>query len=149
MEEEVRHIPCYCRKDRSLLMQVIGKMTFFVVPDFMTHWWTTIGTTIYYPTSVADPDADSLAGMRAHEMIHVEQWRDHPVCMVLLYLLFPLPVLFSGRWFIERSAYLLDILAGRYSVDRAVEDIWSSYLWPWPRLLMRRWFEAKTFRRMT
>lgn len=130
------------------MMQVMAKLLYPFAPDFMTDWWTTIGTTIYYPTSVMDLDADSLAGVRAHEMVHVEQWRAHPVCMVFLYLFLPLPVLFSGRWFIERPAYLLDILTGRYSVDRAVETLWSNYLWPWPRFFMKRWFEDKTFRRM-
>lgn len=135
--------PRYVRKDRSLLMHGLDIVLHPFVPDFMTRFWTTLGGTIYYPEGVPDPLAKEHDGIRAHEMVHFNQWQEHPICMVLLYLFFPLPFLFSGRWFIERPAYLLDILSGRFTVDAAVDSLWRSYLWPWPRPLMRAWFEAR------
>jgi len=58
-----------------------------------------------------------------------------------LNFLVPLPVLLSGRWYVEREAYLDEIRRGRKTIDRAVEQLWGfGYLYPWLPFLMRRWF---------
>jgi hypothetical protein len=54
-----------------------------------------------------------------------------------------LPVYLSGRWFIERHAFLGDIKLGRITLDAAIETLVHKYGNPWPRGSMRRWFEAR------
>jgi hypothetical protein len=81
-----------------------------------------------------------------HELIHVEQQRGpwglfKSFC---LYFLFPLPVLFSGRWYIERDPYLkVDIARGRKSPRSAAEQLWRDYFYPWPKNRMHQWFDAE------
>jgi len=60
-----------------------------------------------------------------------------------LYLFLPLPVLFSGRWYFERHAYLHNIINHGYSIERVVDTLWNNYLWCWPKPLMKKWFERK------
>jgi len=140
----------YKRKDNSPLMRLIAFVLRPIVPRFQERFWTTIGRTIYYPTGVYDPLSPVHTRARNHELMHVEQFRTAgcgvPWIGVLvlapLYLLLPLPVLFSGRWFMEREPWLMDIRAG-VSVERAVQVLWSSYAFPWPRFLMRRWFNKR------
>lgn len=100
--------------------------------------------TITYPNELGIPVNVELYGIVIrHELVHVDQltpWWG-PLWALLLYVLLPLPVLLSGRWFFERHAYLVQLRAGVYTIDLAVETLWKSYLWPWPRSWMRRWFE--------
>jgi len=63
--------------------------------------------------------------------------------MFWLVWLLPLPVLFSGRWFIERAAYLDGIIKYGDDVEKCVNTLWDGYLWPWPKPLMRKWFYKK------
>lgn len=85
----------------------------------------------------------------AHELHHVAQFKTWwgPWLIPLLVTLLPLPALFSGRWFVERRAYLDDVINGRLTVDDAVAVLWNSYGWCWPRPLMRRWFVDQLRRR--
>lgn len=131
------------RKDSSLLMRAIG----WVLPSF-SLFWTTYRlpfciARICYPKFVNDPreHKDTIA----HEMVHVRQFQGAlgPLKMLLLATVFPLPVLFSGRWLIEREAYLNDIRAGRHTIDAAVDVLWRAYGYPWPKSLMRSWFKKK------
>jgi hypothetical protein len=116
-----------------------------------SSWWSTIrfplqrATRIYHPRGI-DPHDPRHAGTLVHEMVHVErQWSRWwgPWIVPILYLLLPLPVLMSGRWWIERPAYLADIRAGRMTIDRAIEVLQTQYWRPWPRAWMRRWFERQ------
>jgi hypothetical protein len=98
---------------------------------------------ITYPDAVEKPMASRLV---SHELIHARwlaKWWG-PVAGLLLAALVPLPIFFSGRWFIERHAHLHDIEAGYCTVEKAADRLWNKYLWAWPRPLMRRWFEKKT-----
>lgn len=81
----------------------------------------------------------------AHELHHVKQFSTWwgPWLIPLAAVLFPLPILFSGRWWIERQAYLADIKAGRDTAEGAVTTLWRFYGWPYPKCLMRRWFTAQ------
>jgi hypothetical protein len=135
------------RKDQDWFMVILG---FILGETFMTKWWTTYRfpfchARIAFPTSLTVEKAIIQEGTLQHELIHVEQFRPWwgPPAILLLEVLFPLPFLFSGRWFVERPAYLQDIIAKRRTVDRAVDILWRGYKWPWPRSLMRAWFARK------
>lgn len=133
----------FVRKDRSLLMQALAWVLAPLLGGreaFMRQWWTTLGTTIYYPVDVEHPHDHPMV---EHEAVHALQFQRWGwLALGLLYVL-PLPVLLSGRWWIERPAYLVDILAGRRTPEQAADILWGSYLWPWPRPWMLRWFEKK------
>lgn len=139
MEREVRLIA----KHRSRAMRVLGLL---LGRRFVNDFWTTYRlpfqshVTVAHPPRVTRPEAH--ADVLAHEMHHVRQFTPWwgPVVVPLLAGLLPLPFLFSGRWFVERGAYLEDIRRGRYDVSTAVEVLWRHYAWAWPRPLMRRWF---------
>jgi hypothetical protein len=113
---------------------------------FMARYWTTIGSTIYYPACVSDPLA--YPTVLEHELVHVRQWRRWGLWMWLSYLLLPLPVglcWFRFRW--EREAYLVELAhapsgpARDREITRIVDALWYGYAFPWPRSWMRRWFE--------
>jgi hypothetical protein len=94
---------------------------------------------ITYPDDVKDPENQPQV---PHELIHattLEQWWG-PFLIPLFAILLPLPIVFSGRWFIERRAYLEDIKSGVETVDSAVYNLWNYYLMCWPTSLMRKWF---------
>lgn len=93
--------------------------------------------------------------MWRHEAVHVAQFSTWygPYVYPLLATILPLPMFFSGRWFIERDAFLSDIRSTigdrphtdlcTYVVNEYVEHLHQSYLRPWPRPLMRKWFQKK------
>lgn len=141
MKAEPRIIP----KSKSPLMWlfslVLGK-------SFMTDFWTTYRlpfcrAKITYPDSVKNPE--EYHWVIDHEMFHVKQlapWYG-PIWMLLLATLFPLPMFYSGRWFIERHAYLHDIKRGQIGIVAAVDTLWNGYGRCWPRESMRKWFQAR------
>jgi hypothetical protein len=113
--------------------------------DFLSHFWTTIGRTIYYPTRVADPFAHP--DVLEHELVHVRQWQRWGVLFWISYVLLPLPfglAWFRFRW--EREAYLVQLARATdrdREIARIVDALWFGYARPWPRSWMRRWFERK------
>ncbi len=138
------------RKDRSRLMRAIAVVLWPLGIDFK-RFWTTLRlplgeSTIYYPAHVADPMADRCVTVVRHELVHVAQQRTAAglARSYLLYLLFPLPVLFSGRWFIERRAFLVDIEDGARTPTQCADLLWRQYFYPWPRRLMVEWFRANS-----
>ena len=120
---------------------------------------------IWVPDSyMSRPDfIERYDGVLSHELVHCHQqstWWG--VVMTLLQVtVLPLPVFFSGRWFVERHAYLRDIRRKkktRYNIrgdgkimeysDRevmtpeiAAQKMWDQYGWPWPKRLMVKWFK--------
>lgn len=116
--------------------------------EFHQRYWTTLGRTVYYPTSVHDPLAHP--DILDHELVHVRQWQRFGPLLWLSYALVPLPfglAWFRFRW--EREAYLVQIerAADRErEIERVVQTLWSGYGWPWPRPWMRRWFERNAGR---
>jgi len=122
-------------------MRLLGR----VMPKrFLTDFWTTLGRTIYVPDHVSD--AFLYPSMVAHECTHVDQYIRHPVRFVLGYLLFPLPLgLAYCRWRYERIAYMYNLWENptANNVEAIVQTLWSNYGWPWPKFLMRRWFNKQ------
>ncbi len=137
-------------KNDSWFMCMVGK----VWPKFITYFWTTVRVfgsrpTIYYPTTITLKDdvvmPASVTPILEHELVHVEDMRGiwGLIRFALLYFIFPLPIFFSGRWFLERKAYLVNIVKHGYSIDFVVNMLWESYGWCWPRNLMVNWFIQK------
>lgn len=116
------------------------------MPSFMKRWWTTYRwpfctPVISFPVGVDPAEHQSII---EHELVHVRQLTSWPLLwFYLLYLVFPLPVLFSGRWFVEREAFLHDIRNRRCTTGQAADTLWASYGWCWPRQWMLRWFEER------
>ena len=114
----------------------------FFRPDFMKYFWTTIGNTIYYPTNVVNPHSKKYNTTIKHELVHVAQYEKHGKLLFLfLYVFFPLPVFFSYyRWKFEREAYLVEIKSKK-DIDFVVDLLHDAYVMPWPKSLMKKWFE--------
>lgn len=142
------------KKSESKLMRFLAFILKPITPDFMRDFWTTwpFNETIYVPTKYDfDPDWGMPTWEKRHrevlehESVHIEQAKRWTVpIFALMYLVFPMPILFAwGRWRIERDAYLTQL---RASTDKAatiewiVDTLWHSYAWTWPRAWMRRWF---------
>ena len=118
-------------------------LRFIVNPDlYMTYRFPfQKAVRITYPKYITDINNPECVNIIKHEMIHAEifyKWWGPPV-MIFLDILFPLPVLFSGRWFIERRAYLHDIHNGYRTVDSSVDALCKYYFFPWPKSKMRSW----------
>lgn len=127
---------------------------FFLGKGFMENFWTTYrlpfkGPVITYPDSndisKFENIPDWAVPVLEHEMIHVEDLRSTwgLVKSALLVSVLPLPVLFSGRWFLERHAYLHGMVKYGDDVDERVEALWNGYFYPWPKSLMKKWFLKK------
>lgn len=133
-------------KRDSRLMRLLARVLRPVgTRGFMEHFWTTIGRTIYVPTSVGDPYAHP--DVLEHELVHVRQWQRWGVLFWLSYVLLPLPVgLAWFRFYWEREAYLVQLARARdreREITRIVDALWFGYARPWPRRWMRRWFTRK------
>ena len=131
-------------KDKLPLMKCLA---FFLGKRFMTDFFTTYRIPFCSPViacpvgvNTARVHLDYAQTMR-HEMYHVRQFAPWygPIWMLLLVALVPLPILWSGRWLVEREAYLSDIRHGA-DLEAVVQVLWHDYGWCWPTPLMRRWF---------
>ncbi len=134
-----------------LLDGAVRVLTFGRQSAYMTGYVTTIGATIYVPTSWSDrADLDRYVTMR-HEAVHLRQFRRYTwLGMSLLYLLpiFPLG-LAIGRARLEWEAYAetlraiaetRGIAAAREPQVRAhiVKQFTSGaygWMWPFPRMV--------------
>lgn len=145
---ETQHNVKLLCKIQSVLMRIVGFLLTFVTPGFMKNFFTTVRLpfqkqpVIYFPVNRNPMD---YLDVSEHELIHADQQRTSWGLLKSFWLLwlFPLPIIFSGRWFIERHAFLLDIKAGRLTIEAAVYLLWRFYGLAWPPFLMRRWFNAR------
>jgi hypothetical protein len=136
----------YRAKEDSRFWRALGR----VWPAQLERFWTLVRLpfgrpVIWVPPSGVSVTTRQLDGVTLHELHHVRQvatWWGL-VLVTMLNFALPLPVLLSGRWFVERRAYLGDIRRGGITAEDVAELLWSGYLWPWPRSWMRRWFEAE------
>lgn len=111
------------------------------------NFWTTIGSTIYYPDNL---DPNKFPEVIEHEKTHIAQYKKLTAPLFLfLYVLIPLPIFFAYfRWKFEREAYLVEaklyLAEKRTNVNELVENMvqtmWAGYVFPWPKSLMRKWF---------
>jgi len=134
-------------KKDSLVMKITVIFLKPFCPDFMTNFFTTYRLpfqkgTIVYPDGL---DPMRFSDVLEHELIHIEQEKTAWGLFksAILVSVFPLPIIFSGRWYLEREPYLNDIRKGRYTVEEAVDLLWGSYGWAWPKSLMTKWFKDR------
>jgi len=141
----------------SKLIDVALKLlTFGGQREFMTHYHTVIGSTLYTPASWENtPDLDRLITLR-HERVHLRQRRrlSFPV-MAFVYLIPFFPVgLAYGRARLEWEAYEetlsataelrgLGALRSRALRDHIVRRFTGAdYGWMWPfRSVVERWYD--------
>jgi hypothetical protein len=117
------------------------KLAMWIRPELKHSWVALWGGRVFYPTYIFDPLSDKYEDTVRHELVHVRQWRKGWFKFVALYFIFPLPVLFSGRWFIEREAYLEQIKADPFINPSWISSVlWENYLCPWPKSWMTKWF---------
>jgi len=143
--EEKLNVRLIDKKDLTL-MRVLGTLLKPFTPNFMDSFFTTYRLPFQKKGIIAYPVGCNpmlYSGVLEHELMHVEQQKTAWGLFksALLVSIFPLPVVFSGRWFIERGPYLNDIKKKRRTVERAVNVLWGSYGWCWPKPLMRRYFK--------
>jgi hypothetical protein len=163
LDEIRQEIPGFrvVRKDRSRFQRLIDAalrvVTLGAQRGYLTHYQTTIGSTVYVTPDWDDlPAAQRLVTMR-HERVHLRQFRRYTlVGMAVLYLLVPLPL--GLAWFrarFEWEAYTESIRAAAELHGRAhVEDprfrerilgqfTSGAYGWMWPfRRQLDRWYDA-------
>jgi hypothetical protein len=123
----------------------VRKLLRFAVAD---DFWMTYRLPFQKDVRVTYPDKElspATSDVLKHELFHVVQFSTWygPIVILLLVSILPLPIIFSGRWFVERHAYLADIKAMRRTTKDAVNFLWYSYGWCWPKSLMRKWFDSK------
>jgi hypothetical protein len=76
-------------KNQSALMKVLGKLLFFN-PDFMTNYITTIGDTVYFPsTSFVSLHPISSEVALCHELVHISDEKTYTIPLFALSYLFP------------------------------------------------------------
>ena len=126
--------------------------------QFLTHYTTTLGRTIYYPYgwSIEDTtDKDCIILMHEADHIHLNRQCGlgniylGTIVMSLLYLLFPLPIGFAWfRYYAERRAYKISHDTAKKQglktdISWYVKQLTGpSYLWTWVlKKQVRKWFE--------
>lgn len=64
-------------KSDSVVMKIISWMLFLINPKFMTHYITTIGNTIYLPTTTKEWPEEAIISTIVHEFVHInDSYRD-------------------------------------------------------------------------
>ncbi len=119
-------------------------ITFGRQSSYLGGYVTTFGQRIYVPDDWDEMSAGYRYCTMRHEAVHIRQFeRLTWPGMAALYLLFPLPVVFSGRRFIELPAYRESLTATWqvYGEDAARSDsevsrivaqfTGPSYAWMW------------------
>lgn len=121
------------KKSESWLMRTLGKILFFN-KQFMTGYFTTIGSTIYIPDGWDSVPGETLA----HELQHIKDSKALPVIYELSYLLC-LPALFTMRSFWEWRAYRVTLMVSENLENLAYwkefmrsQFCSSMYLWMLP-----------------
>lgn len=126
-------------KSDSRLCRLIG----FFWPAFMVRFWSTFSArTIWAPVGTPLDKLGLYEGIIAHELCHVRAWKRWPIIGQFAYLFLPVPIFGAYcRFRFEAAAYLVDLRAGRMTVDAVVDTLHKHYLRPWPRRAMRKWFQ--------
>jgi len=143
-------------KSDSKLMKICAYLLKHFVPRFMQGFATSIGKTIYVPTEWDNFSEGRQTSLLKHELVHIDQYKMWWILYAPLYLLFPLPILFSYRYYFEREAYLVSLKHLNYEelgVTKAeMIDKYSNYLtdktYLWAGKLVgfektKKWFEKE------
>lgn len=128
-------------------MRFLSVLLFFN-KNFMDRYFTTLGSTIYIPEKYWNDDDWHIVTILAHEMVHIRDYRRHPVLFSLAYVFPQFLAVFSvlslwAIWF--SNGWLLSLLA-------------LLFLAPWPapgrahfemkgytvNLAMEHWLFGKT-----
>ncbi len=135
-------------KEAVSWMRVLGFLAKLIGNKyFMDDYWTTIGKTIYYPTSVQPKDIYKHYDVIYHEIVHIKQWKKWGLLFSVSYMLLPVPFFFAWfRWRWEREAYMETL---RYTyrplahMRFIVRVLWEEYGWTWPKRWMMKWFKKE------
>lgn len=136
-------------KEDSKLQCFIGWLLKPFNPLYMTNYFTSFFGTFYVPSSYTI-NAQFMIDHRStidHEDQHYLDLKQYHIFMILTYIFFPLPILFSGRWLWEFRAYLKTLEywptpeQKKVEIESIITNLASSkYFWAWPKSLMRRTF---------
>lgn len=75
-------------KNESILMKLIGFLTYPFNREFMTRYTTTLHPHVYFPTrEVYEGQAKQSMNVLAHELVHMLDTKGHPIWMRLSYAL--------------------------------------------------------------
>jgi len=80
-----------------------------------------------------------------HEMVHANDMRGpfQLFRMAFLVAIIPLPIILSGRWYIERDAFWNDIKWGIKSPERVAQMLWDDYFWAWPKKWVIQYYRQR------
>lgn len=96
-------------------------------------FYMTLADAVYYPTGALPPDWLTLD----HEMVHAKQYRLLGVAgFLIMYFLIP-----TGRWRLEREAYLENIKYSSPGPEEVVNILRKKYFIFVPKKWMLDWFE--------
>jgi hypothetical protein len=102
-------------KDQSFFMKLLGRILFFN-KDFMTRFITTIGYTVYLPsTAYFEEDPDIYLNILTHEFVHMMDFKKFNLLFTLSYLLpqlLALPTILLSLFAIHHSHYWLFSILG-------------------------------------
>lgn len=151
-----------CPKTESRLITVIDVLlraiTFGSTKDFMTRYTTTIGTTVYTPTSWDSMPETSRMTILRHERVHMQQAQLYGrLLFSLLYLFWPLPLgLAYYRAKFEMEAYTETLQAqyeyhGEAAIVSALNKQFivgqftsGAYGWMWPfKSKVEAWYDRQ------
>lgn len=115
---------------------------------FMGYYATTCRLPFQKIPWIAHPDDWDVTDTQyedlwAHEKHHADDERTGWGLFKMFWLvwLLPLPVVLSGRWYIERWAFLEDIRKGRITLEEGADRLWNDYLLAWPRPWAIQWWK--------
>ena len=147
------------RKENSRFMKLLDLLlkliTFGQMTKFMVSFTTTIGNTIYVPSTWPVRPPKSKMIILRHERIHMRQRRRLGLWYSISYLLFPLPAVWAWcRMKYEMEAYEESIRAmyeyyGTSAFTDRTREVFlghftgAEYFWTWPwRKRIERWYDA-------
>ena len=149
------------QKANSRLMKTINiflkVITFWKMKDFMKSFITTMGVTVYVPSTWDKRPTQSRMAVLRHERVHMRQARKYTrLLFSFLYLFFPLPVgLAYFRMKFEKEAYeetlralkeyygIESISNSRFRDDLIKHFTTAEYFWMWPfRKNLEKWYDS-------
>ena len=133
-------------KSNNTFMKFLSMLLFLFNKNFMSHFTTHIPflKKIYLPSNWTLYSAKTQDLIIKHELIHFAQWKKYKTLFTVGYVLLPLPIWWTLRYYWEREAYLVNYREGR-SLNSIVDNLcgknylWAGSLWP-GRNRTREWY---------